>query len=312
MNFETYQQGSLRYITPDGRGLMWSVADVVRAVGLGIEQGRQIVAYAPNLAEREPHPELPHLTLVFMPHEVVQHWLRNRVSGHALWNHLNRFNAIRKFPTIPAPAALPLAKNKRVRDVAANPEADGIPRPAYDAQLRADRCHTTTWIADRCVGVLYVDELPWVLWADVCQYILPKTGLTPNLALKSIQARFPEKWASAIRRVRARNKHDVVVISPSFFTALMNVWCFEAYAALILTEHGGLTLPELWESHARAHRTDRKGTAKETRAGLKQHDWKPGEKDSAAALDRKRSEAERIAVREMGSYSEMLKNIKPE
>lgn len=311
MQTEDFDGGALRYIIHPERGLMWSVADIVRAVSLGTAQGKQIVAYAPGLAEKEQHPQLPHLMLTFMPHEVTQHWLRNRIVGHALWNHLNRWNLIRKFPTIPAPAGLPLAKNKKVRDVAPGAVNAASAPPDVD-RTRIDCSHITPWLVDRPVGILYVDKTPWVLWSDVCQYIKPESGLTGRATLNSLKAKFPVNWDGQIRRVVARNRHHVLVISPALFTVLMRVWCFDAYKSLTLSEHNGLTLPEVWAGYALAHHVERRATLRDTKASLRMHDFNPNGSDSGKEKKRKLLRAEAIARQEMGTYEDVKRNIKPE
>jgi hypothetical protein len=334
--------GALRCAVDDELGLLWCASDIVRLLGLEAANSTQLVEYSPDHTVRITNPKRSHMAVRFTAHPVVMQWLLNRPAHHDLRRLIDEWAKLRKFPICAAPAGMPEPKNPEVRARASVPVsvADGW-TPGGRAfmtheQRQEERFHRSTTVDGKPVRLLYVaedphkpdDVVPFVSWVDACAFMSENMGVKRTSHVEQIQKFFRDS-ASQIHRVRSRNGDHVIIISLDLFVYICAIWgSGSAYLDMVEMKDGVKT-PDRWRAEARRFGNRRKefrdmqpasrklsprlneiGAPRRTARELQTQDWAPT--GSKPQQERTRAEAEAAARREMGSYSEMLKNIKPE
>jgi hypothetical protein len=328
-------QGALRCAVDGELGLMWCSSDLVRLVGLISQNSSQLVDYAPDHTKKIVTPGRGHAATRFTSHPVVMQWLLNRPPQHEMRRQLDAWVKIRKFPIADAPAGMPEARESAVKALAMGTSAD-MPTPE---QRHRARFHQEALLCDKPVNLLYAapnvakpDDLePYVSWVDACAFLPDRYGLRPNSHVEQIQDRFKE-GSRHIDRVRGANGDFVVVISLTLFENICRIYN-ERTAFPELVAGGGVNKLSQWRANAVKYGNRRKefrGTLetrvgrrapprrnefdapRKTPASLQRQDWNPNSYESQRDQQRARANAEKTARNEMGTYTEMLDNIKPE
>jgi hypothetical protein len=338
--------GHLRYVVDDELGLMWCASDLVKLIGLTGANSTQLQNLAPEHTKLVAGGGRARLPLRFTTHSVVKHWLSApvRLEHMPTARALDEWAIFRKFPISPAPSWLkphrvevPRSIQPAVDDPSHRVKASRV--HMTQEQRQEERFHRAVILDDKTVYLLYVAEdeqqpdrlSVYVSWASAFSFMSEGYNLTPSSHLGQIQ-RFFRESRDHIRRERAVNREDVVVVSLRLFEHICAVWgAHSAQVAIIKHTDKGRSLTDQWRDEATRYgnrqkefrdmqppgrrapiRRDEIESPRATRAPLQTSDWNPRPYESLKAQERNRAEAEQTAQKEMGSYSEMLKNIKPE
>jgi hypothetical protein len=166
---------------------------------------------------------------------------------------------------------------------------------------------------------------------DACAFLPERYGLKPSSHVEQIQNGFKE-GSHHIDRVRGANGDFVIVISLTLFENICRIYCEKsAYPELVVSMGSSVPKINQWRTLAKTYGNRRKefydsqpntrkapprrnefDRPRKTPKSLQTSDWSPNSYQGRPTQQRARAEAEKTAWKEMGTYEEMKRNIKPE